>query len=141
MFQSILLAAAIALTGGSAIQNQTGQALVDAQFANAEQQVLNGARAAVRFNGSLAGETTADHSFNLQAGKSYVAVGYCDENCSDVDFAVYAPDGTNLGSDTEADDNPVVLFQAPVSGQYKATVLMAVCSSNCNYGVRFYEQK
>lgn len=143
MLKSIALAAAIALTGGglAVAQNQTGAALVDSLFAQAEQQLLNGARATTQFRGVLAAESTADHSFNLQAGKSYMAIGVCDEGCSDLDFAIYDPSGQNLGSDVEPDDTPVVVFEATRSGQYKATVLMAVCgSARCNYGVRLYEQ-
>lgn len=143
MMKSIAIAAAIALTGGgvAVAQNQTGAALVDALFAQAEQELFNGARAAAQVRGALPAETTADHTFNLQAGKTYLAVGVCDEGCSDLDFAVFDASGENLGSDVEPDDTPIVQFQAARSGQYKATVLMAVCSSaRCNYGVRLYEQ-
>lgn len=143
MMKSIALAAAIALSGGglAIAQNQTGAALVDAMFAQAEQELLGGAKPVAQTRGALAAETTADHTFNLQAGKTYLAIGVCDEGCSDLDFAIFNASGQNLGSDTEADDTPVVQFQATASGQYKATVLMAVCgAARCNYGVRLYEQ-
>lgn len=144
MMKSIAIAAAIALSGGGvamAQNNPTGAALVDALFAQAEQELFGGARAAAQTRGALPTETTADHTFNLQAGKSYIAIGVCDENCSDLDFAIFGPGGDNLGSDVLEDDTPVVEFQATRSGQYKATVLMAVCgSARCNYGVRLYEQ-
>lgn len=143
MLKSIAIAAAIALTGsGVAVaQSQTGAALVEALFAQAQTELLGGASSVAQARGAMAGQTTADHSFNLQAGKSYIAIGVCDENCSDLDFAVYGPGGDNLGSDVLEDDTPIVLFEAPRTGQYKATVLMAVCgTARCNYGVRVYEQ-
>lgn len=144
MMKSIAIAAAIALSGGGlalAQSNPTGAALVESLFAQAEQELLDGARAAAQTRGALPAETTADHTFNLQAGKTYMAIGVCDEGCSDLDFAIFSPAGDNLGSDVEPDDTPIVVFEATRSGQYKATVLMAVCgSARCNYGVRLYEQ-
>lgn len=143
MLKSIALAAAIALTGGglAMAQNQTGAALVDSLFAQAEQQLLGGISAAARARGVLAQEGVAEHTVNLQAGKSYIAIGVCDEGCSDLDMAVASPSGERLGMDTEMDDTPIVAFQAATSGRYTATVAMSTCgAAQCNYGVRFYEQ-
>lgn len=143
MMKSIAIAAAIGLTGGgvAVAQSQTGAALVDALFAQAEAELFGGASSVARARGAMASQTTADHTFNLQAGKTYMAIGVCDENCSDLDVAISGPGGDNLGADVLDDDTPIVAFEATRSGQYKATVLMAACgSARCNYGVRVYEQ-
>ncbi len=144
MLKSIALAAVVALSGGglALAQDPTGQALVDSLFAQAQTNVLSGARPAAQARGAMAAETMTDHTLNLRAGKSYVIIGMCDEGCSDMDFAIFGPDGTNLGSDTQDDDTPVVILESvSANGQYTAKVLMAACgAATCNYQVRAYEQ-
>jgi len=143
MLKSIALAAVIAVSGGGAAfaQNQTGAALVDAIFAQAEQEILNGSAAAGRARGVAEDGGSADHVFNLQAGKSYLVIGVCDESCSDLDLALFGVSGEDLGSDYELDDAPMVMFQASRSGQYRVNAMMASCDAAlCHYGVRIYEQ-
>ena len=141
MFKPIAIAVALTLVGGGTAlaQNQTGRALVDALFGALEAEATAGLPQTAFVRGVLPKETTADHSFNAQAGRTYAVVGVCDENCTDIDLAVFGPDGTNLGSDVEEDDTPVAIFEAPSTGAYKITVLMATCASNCNYGVKVYQ--
>ncbi|NBB52149.1 hypothetical protein GVN24_28095 [Rhizobium sp. CRIBSB] len=142
MLKPNIAAVVLALVGGSAaVAQDTGHALIDSLFNQAQAELLQGARPAAQARGSLAAETTGDQTFNLRAGRTYLAIGMCDEGCTDLDFAVFSPSGDNLGSDVEDDDTPVVSFEATANGQYKATVLMAACgAARCNYQVRIYEQ-
>ncbi len=143
MLKSIALAAAIALTGGGlavAQNGPTGAALVDALFANLEKETLAGLRTVSTARGVLSNQNTADHYFNVVAGPSYVVIGACDENCSDVDLGVYNGSGAVVGTDVEDDDAPVVAFEATETGRHQFTVLMSTCTGNCNYGVRVYTQ-
>ena len=139
MLKSIAIAAVIALsTGGAALAQDA--ATVDGFFARAESEVLGGARPVNQARGSLAALATADHTFRLEAGKSYMFIGMCDNGCSDMDMAVGDPSGKNIGSDVEDDDTPVVQVQAAASGNYTVRAAMTVCStSRCFYGVRVYE--
>lgn len=140
MLKSIALAAAIALSGGGAALAQDA-ATVDGYFARAESEILNGARPVNQGRGSLENLATADHSFRLEAGKSYMAIGMCDNACSDLDMAVGDPSGKNLGSDVADDDTPVVAFQAAAAGNYTIRIAMTGCTTGrCFYGVRLYEQ-
>lgn len=143
MLKSIALAAVLALTGGglAMAQNQTGAALVDALFAQIERDVLQGYPSVASVRGALAKETTADHTFNAVAGRSYIVIGVCDEGCTDLDLGVYNGAGTVMGSDVEEDDTPAVIFEAGETGRHQITVLMAVCAARCNYGVKVYEQQ
>ncbi|HEY1224641.1 MAG TPA: hypothetical protein VGE54_05375 [Brevundimonas sp.] len=142
MLKSIAIAAALVLAGGGAAvaqSNPTGTALVEALFANLEADVVKGLPVISNSRGILPKETTADHTFNAVSGHTYAVVGVCDEGCSDLDLGVYAGDGSVMGSDVEEDDTPVVVFEATETGRHQITVLMAVCGSRCNYGVRVYD--
>jgi len=142
MLKPVVAAVAMALMGGgAALAQDTGHALIDALFNQAQTELLDGARPAAQARGALADDATGDQTFNLRAGKSYLAIGMCDEGCSDLDFVMMSPSGENLGADVENDDTPVVKFEATENGRYTATVLMSVCGAErCNYQVRVYEQ-
>lgn len=144
MMKSIALAAVIALTGGglaAAQSNPTGTALIDALFNQIATEIMPGKKDISTSRGTIANQATADHAFNAVAGRTYVAIGVCDEGCSDLDMGVYSSNGETLGSDVLDDDTPIVQFQAAQSGQMTIRVLMSACSaSRCNYGVKVYEQ-
>ena len=140
MLKSIAIAAVIALSGGGAARAQDAAPL-DGVFARPESEGQNGARPANQGRGSLANLTTADHTFRLEAGKSYMVIGMCDNACSDLDLAAGDPSGKNIGSDVADDDTPVVAIEATASGNYTIRVAMTGCTAaRCFYGVRVYEQ-
>jgi hypothetical protein len=140
MLKLIAITAVLALSGGSAALAQDA-ATVDGFFARAESEVLGGARAVDQARGSLENLTTGDHMFDLEASKSYVVIGLCDNSCSDLDMAAVDPSGKNIGSDVADDDTPLIEVQATASGRYTFRVAMSACSAaRCYYGVRVYEQ-
>ena len=143
MLKSIVIAAAIALTGGGvaiAQNGPTGGALVDSLFAQMESDVVEGLSVISYSRGVLPNDTGAEHTFNAVSGHTYVVIGACDEGCSNLDLGVWASGNTDMGMDVEADDNPVVVFQARETGVHKVTVLMSACGSRCNYGVKVYDE-
>lgn len=141
MLRSIAIAAVVALSGGgiALAQDYTGADLVDSIFAREERE--SGIRAAGQSQGTLPAQVNTVYIFDLQAGKTYMVIGVCDEDCSNLDLSVYSPSGEDLGSDFEPDDFPIVVFEAATTGEYVGIVQMIACASAiCNYGVRFYEQ-
>lgn len=87
-------------------------------------------------HGMIGGNQTATHEVYVSQGRSYFAVSVCDTNCSDVDLEVIDQNGRVVGSDTEADDFPLVPFRASYTGTYYVRVKMYTCSSSrCNYRV------
>lgn len=72
----------------------------------------------------------------LEKGRLYGVMGACDADCTDVDLVVLDRDRATLGSDMKPDDEPVVTFRAPYSGEYFVGVSIARCSTEvCAYGV------
>jgi hypothetical protein len=68
-------------------------------------------------------------------GGRYAVIGTCDEDCTDLDLKVFDPSGNLVGQDTDPDDNPLVVFTAKRSGQYRYQVIMETCNSEpCGYG-------
>lgn len=76
-------------------------------------------------------------TWTLNFDGSGVVVGVCDQDCSDVDLEV--KEGSKvIGSDDEADDEPVV--RIPRGGRYSIKVSMYRCSSEpCYFGFAVFE--
>jgi hypothetical protein len=73
---------------------------------------------------------------SLNAGTSYLIVGVCDEDCSDMDLILTDATGRSLAQDILDDDSPVLTIEIIRSGGYDLTVRMPDCSANpCGYGV------
>lgn len=75
----------------------------------------------------------------LDAGVTYMLRGACDTDCDDVDLRIFDPDGTLLESDVAADDFPVLILTAAVSGEHTVRVTMASCDTSiCYYSLGIY---
>lgn len=89
--------------------------------------------------GSLADDANDQLRINLNGGTRYVIIGVCDNDCSDIDLRLFAPDGTKVIEDIATDDYPTLEFVAPTTGVYRLSVEMANCrQSPCYYGVQVY---
>lgn len=87
--------------------------------------------------GALNEGASDEVELQLTAG-SYLIVGVCDTDCSDVDLLL-SQNGTEVDSDFEADDTPVLAVQVPEGGTFTLRVDMAACTSGpCRYGVGVY---
>jgi len=77
----------------------------------------------------------------LSAGTQYALVANCDDDCTDVDIALYGPDGRALASDDQLDDAPVVLVTPGRSGTHRVKVTMADCEVQpCAYTVGVFSR-
>ena len=84
--------------------------------------------------GALAAGAGEDIELELSAG-SYVIVGVCDTDCSDLDLVLSSADG-EVDSDVATDDVPVVTVELTRATTLNLHVVMAACSSApCRYGV------
>lgn len=84
--------------------------------------------------GALAEGDGEDIELELNAG-TYVIVGMCDADCSDLDLVLSSADG-EVDSDVATDDAPVVTVELTRRTTLNLRVVMAACSSApCRYGV------
>ena len=139
-----LLAAALgaAATTSAAAQN-TYQQQIRSQMANHTQTVRQQGYSPERelITGSLNDDASEGMRLNLQGGTRYVIIGACDNDCSDVDLRIWAPDGTKMDEDILTDDTPILEFVAPVTGQYRLSVEMPSCRQNpCYWGVQVFSR-
>lgn len=87
--------------------------------------------------GSLDEDQYQDIFVDLVRGNEYVAVGACDEDCSDADIYIYNPSGDKVAQDEASDDFPWVKFVAGRSGRYSVRMLMYSCGAEpCYYAMR-----
>lgn len=86
--------------------------------------------------GDLSQGEDEEFELELEAGKSYIIVGVCDGDCSDLDMALTTAAGEDVDSDYELDDVPMVTVEVERSGTYHLKVEMATCSAEpCAFGV------
>ena len=77
----------------------------------------------------------------LQPG-DYMAVAVCDDDCSDIDLAVFDGNQEELGSDVRVDAFPVVDFAVPRQGDYHFVASMAECSHEpCYYAIQLFRKR
>lgn len=95
----------------------------------------------VRKGDSLKGSETKRYTVNLNQGTTYVLVGVCDVDCSDLDLTLFDDMSNLIVEDTLVDDAPVIEFEVLESGQFSLDVMMYECSADiCYYGVALFEQ-
>jgi hypothetical protein len=77
-----------------------------------------------------------EFELELQGGKTYIIVGVCDGDCSDLDMALSTTSGEGVDSDYEEDDVPMVMVEVAQGATYTLMVRMAACSIEpCGFGV------
>lgn len=85
----------------------------------------------------------ADEEFELEleGGKTYIIVGVCDGDCTDLDMALTTSGGEDVDSDFETDDVPMVMVEVERGATYNLKVQMAACSVEpCAFGVGVFAQ-
>jgi hypothetical protein len=91
------------------------------------------------YDGSLGNEGSEFLTLTLHAGTQYAVVAVCDNDCSDIDLRLYDENDTELDSDVENDDKPIVAIVPPRDGKFRLKVIMAKCATSpCFYGVGVY---
>jgi len=90
---------------------------------------------------ALGASETEEQVVTLGGGADYAIVAVCDEDCDDMDLAVYDPNGNMVDEDVESDANPVLEINGARSGQYRVEVRMYQCSSEpCYYAMGLYKR-
>lgn len=84
-------------------------------------------------HGTLSAGESIRHEVYVSSGRNYFASGVCDNDCSDIDLAIYDKFGNEVGADTQADDFPLVPFRASYTGTYYVEVRMWQCSTSYCY--------
>jgi hypothetical protein len=92
--------------------------------------------------GTLNAGARETRPLSLQAGVAYAILGACDQDCSDMDLRLLAPDSVLVTQDVEVDDRPVLEFTVPRSGVYLVMVMMPGCrQSPCYWGFQLYQRR
>ncbi len=92
--------------------------------------------------GTLAESEDEEFEIDLEAGVTYMIVGVCDGDCSDLDLVLSDDDGEEMEADREMDDVPMLALQNTRNVEAVLTVQMATCSTaQCSYGVRIFEKR
>ena len=90
--------------------------------------------------GLLDASTAKDVPLSLPGGYEYALMGVCDNDCSDLDLAIYQG-GTELAVDTSQDDWPVVTITPSGGSSYTARVSMYQCATrNCGYQLTVWQR-
>lgn len=88
--------------------------------------------------GDLGSGQDEEFELELEAGRTYIIMGVCDNSCSDLDMSLTTSGGADVDSDYELDDVPMVSVEVERSGTYRLKVEMATCTGSCDYGVAVF---
>lgn len=91
----------------------------------------------------FAGALVQGQSWNvpaqLMAGYEYRVIGVCDQNCRDMDMAVYDESGATIAQDNAQDDHPVVAVAPVATGNFTIQAQMFQCTGQpCYYALALY---
>lgn len=85
---------------------------------------------------TLSNNTYKDFTYHLQGGATYLFVGVCDSDCSDLDLTLYDAHGYLIDRDAKPDKTAVVTVRVFESSDFRLRVTMAKCNlSPCWMGV------
>lgn len=88
-------------------------------------------------------EAGQNHRFSISLDRgTYGGIAVCDNDCSNLDLAVYDAGGSLLSSDELDDDVPLVDFEVGEGGAtYYVEVRMVSCATGtCGYGFQLYQE-
>jgi hypothetical protein len=79
-----------------------------------------------------------DARIYMEAGYDYVVLGACDNDCTDLDFTLYDPDGNKVAQDTAPNDTPVIQLVAPRTGLFTVRATIPSCKGlvGCYWAVQ-----
>ena len=80
------------------------------------------------FTGALNAGQSRSYNVGLNANTSYMIVGQCDTDCSDIDMWLYDENGNMIDSDTLDDDVPVLEVTPIRSAQFSVRIEMFTCT-------------
>lgn len=90
-------------------------------------------------SGDLRTGQDEEFELELEGGKTYIIMGVCDGDCTDLDMALTTAAGADVDSDYQDDDVPMVMVEVARGATYNLKVGMAACSVEpCAFGVAVY---
>lgn len=118
---------------GAVLMEQLRQA--EAQFAQQGYQQVG-----QPVSGGLPTGQNWNTSVQLVAGYDYRLIGVCDQNCTDLDLALFDQNGTLLAQDQSADAHPVVGGAPAYTGGFTIQATMFACNApqGCYYALALY---
>ncbi|MFQ5529939.1 MAG: hypothetical protein ACE5FP_06260 [Gemmatimonadota bacterium] len=136
----VAVALMFALSSPPPVQAQSSANVVWTQMQSAYTAAnLNGYTLRNYVIGRLDPSASDTWTFPLRAGKEYVIVGACDEDCTDVDVTV-TQGSAQVASDVTTDDHPVVGFTAGKGGVHEIVIKMYSCDASfCYFGFGLFE--
>jgi hypothetical protein len=128
-------------SGGSTHSGVSSSQVLSSQFTRARTGV--GAQGFSEthevYTSNLGAGETRSITVTLRAGKTYIIVGTCDQDCSDLDLRLYDSTGSLLTSDEQDDDKPVVSVTPSRTADFTVKVVMAHCSREpCYFGTQIF---
>lgn len=144
-----VLGAAAATAMAMAAMVGVTPALAQNEYQQLVNQLLNMARGIAsdrgyasthsRYNGSLNNNQTETVTLDLDAGTSYLVVGVCDGDCSDLDLWINDENGYEVDSDVLDDDTPILEVTPRRNARFSIRTKMITCSAEpCYYGIGVY---
>lgn len=120
---------------GAVLMQQLQQA--EAQFAQQGYQPVG-----QPVSGLLPASQNWNTSAQLVAGYDYRLIGVCDQNCTDLDLALYDQNGTMVAQDQSADARPVVGGVPAYTGGFTIQATMFTCNApqGCYYALALYRR-
>ena len=89
--------------------------------------------------GALNTLETTSFTVTLRAGNSYVITGVCDDDCKELDLALYAANGYEVDAARNAGNAPILRVAPRETMVYRVKVVMASCRTNpCSYGIAVF---
>jgi serine/threonine protein kinase len=89
--------------------------------------------------GRLAGSETDSHDMSLIGETDYAIFAFCDDDCTDIDLAVFDANNRQLESDVAVNTDPNIEFAVRRAGTHRLNVLMYGCAARgCRYAFRVY---
>jgi len=89
--------------------------------------------------GALNTDQAVGLPLTVQAGLQYRIVGVCDQDCLDLDLALYDSAGVELASDYLDDALPILAFSPKAGGEMDLEVIMVACGLEpCAFRVATY---
>jgi hypothetical protein len=137
---SVLAAGALLLSAMPAAAQQWAQLRDTLLEKAAEQFAVEGYQTfGFTHEGALDDGASERVALPLGAGAEIFLVGICDADCGDLDLTLYDPGGSQLDSDEELDDVPIVSAAPARAGRYSVRVEMAGCTVGpCRYALQLY---
>lgn len=140
MKKFLLIASLLLLSGASLAQSYAETVWVQLQ-SSWENYFDEGYSLKSYIIGSIEENNDNTWTFYFNDYTDYTIVGFCDEDCNDLDLYIEDEFGDEITKDVLDDDFPVLNFSPDYSGRYSVKVSMYSCTTEpCYWGIGIFEE-